>query len=591
MGEQDLNDADRELLDLIDRVALHGETIDTEPTSLEGLAVQLAHSAPQASNDFQSLLLSRLQVEPQARVPQTIIATTDLTKKDQKSTRVSRPQVLHPALAKVPARSTGYMTTRGRGRYAQLATGMVGLVFMVSILVAMVAMLNQRVHVGNGLQPPLGVPTPARASSAIATLYPSATATGSTATTIPTTMAIVVPTEGSTLSKSPTPVPTYIYNSPTPVPDCGLVWSTVPISSSGALRGVAAVSANDVWAVGHTFESPKANLIQHWDGAKWSSMPTPRTGSGDNLLYAVAALAPDDVWAVGQYGSAPIQTLTLHWNGKAWKIVSSPDIQGSDSTLAAIAAISENDVWAAGSSYSPGIGTLVPGVQRKSSPLLEHWNGHAWSIVATPAVAEQSSLSAIAAIATSDIWAGGSTSTCDAQYPDWCTSKSFFLHWNGRSWAQYSGPLPEGIFSMGGMAAVSSNDVWAAGSAWSGDPDVNDVILHWDGNTWSRATELQGGTNGGLRAMTALSGHDVWAIGGAIDPIITHWNGNEWVPVFLPPKKPSSAVWEGGLYAVDAISPTDMWAVGGFYLNEGRDQAALVLHYTNVPCNTVTPGK
>jgi hypothetical protein len=63
--------------------------------------------------------------------------------------------------------------------------------------------------------------------------------------------------------------------------------------------GIAAVSASDVWVVGEDEPSnTPQTLIQHWDGASWSLVPSPNSATG-GYLAAVAALSSTNVWAVG----------------------------------------------------------------------------------------------------------------------------------------------------------------------------------------------------------------------------------------------------------------------------------------------------
>src|SRR5438876_773994 len=48
----------------------------------------------------------------------------------------------------------------------------------------------------------------------------------------------------------------------------------------------------------------------------WSIVPSPDLGSYSNNLYGVAAVAANEVWAVGFYANQGYyQTLTEHWNG------------------------------------------------------------------------------------------------------------------------------------------------------------------------------------------------------------------------------------------------------------------------------------
>ena len=115
---------------------------------------------------------------------------------------------------------------------------------------------------------------------------------------------------------------------------------------------MAVISASDVWAVGYSGDpsyTPLQTLTEHWNGTNWSiiSSPSPGTYNG-NVLNAVAAISANDVWAVGWYQSGPTGqeggALTMHWDGTRWTVISNP----SRWTLHGVTAISSNDVWAVG---------------------------------------------------------------------------------------------------------------------------------------------------------------------------------------------------------------------------------------------------
>ena len=94
------------------------------------------------------------------------------------------------------------------------------------------------------------------------------------------------------------------------------------------LNAVAAVSAHNIWAVGYSISgSGEQPLIEHWDGTKWSILPSPNSGpTADDALDGVTAISPNNVWAVGSNmntGSTPGQSLIEHWDGVQWSIVSS----------------------------------------------------------------------------------------------------------------------------------------------------------------------------------------------------------------------------------------------------------------------------
>jgi hypothetical protein len=244
----------------------------------------------------------------------------------------------------------------------------------------------------------------------------------------------------------------------------GSSWTIVPSPRPGYnrwLSGVVALSASDVWAVGTYGQSVSGlahfrTLALHWNGTKWTRVTSPRPGghSANSRLFGVAAVSPRSVWAVGTYtGSHPgsTRTLTLHWNGQQWKQVASPNVRGRGNELSAVAAVGRNDVWAVGG----------PGDGRRGQPLAEHWTGHRWQIVPVhsgyPNYNTQN-LTSIAALAGNNIWAAG-------QHQDGTEShRTLCEHWDGKTWATMPSPNPAPDNWFSGIAGASSMDVWAVGT-------------------------------------------------------------------------------------------------------------------------------
>src|SRR5260221_4329072 len=106
----------------------------------------------------------------------------------------------------------------------------------------------------------------------------------------------------------------------------GTQWSIVsganlPHANTSALDGVTAISSDNVWATG-SYAGPNAglSLVEHWDGTQWSVVPSPNVGQSDGLS-SVAAVSPNDIWAVGGFFVAqgqPPQPLIEHWDGTQW---------------------------------------------------------------------------------------------------------------------------------------------------------------------------------------------------------------------------------------------------------------------------------
>ena len=79
----------------------------------------------------------------------------------------------------------------------------------------------------------------------------------------------------------------------------------MPPRGSG-LYAVTAISPTNAWAVGSQTASTGAEVTftLHWNGRTWSEIPSPNpsdAASAQNELRSVAAVSPDNVWAVGMY--------------------------------------------------------------------------------------------------------------------------------------------------------------------------------------------------------------------------------------------------------------------------------------------------
>jgi hypothetical protein len=152
---------------------------------------------------------------------------------------------------------------------------------------------------------------------------------------------------------------------------------------SNRLLGVAATSPTNAWAVGFyenrhclnpscsTYKSFPQTLILHWNGKAWNiqKSPNPAGSYHSNLLRGVAATSPSNAWAVGSQRGQP---LILHWDGKTWKVQKSPKLASSylSNFLRGVAATSAGNAWT--------VGSATQNTARQQTFAL-HWNGSAWS--------------------------------------------------------------------------------------------------------------------------------------------------------------------------------------------------------------------
>jgi hypothetical protein len=186
----------------------------------------------------------------------------------------------------------------------------------------------------------------------------------------------------------------------------GTTWSVIPgpavkAGQTLSLHSIAATSHKDLWVTGSggpVFFS----IVSHFDGQKFTNVPFPLSGAS---LGGIAAIAPNDAWVVGgQAATATTQsTLTAHWNGQRWTVVPSPNATASD-TLGSVSAISSSDVWAVGCGNFCGFDTGA------GSLLVEHWDGTQWTINPTPAIGNGEVASDIVALPSGDVFVAGTVS-------------------------------------------------------------------------------------------------------------------------------------------------------------------------------------
>jgi hypothetical protein len=110
----------------------------------------------------------------------------------------------------------------------------------------------------------------------------------------------------------------------------GLRWTTqaTPAAAYGEyLHAAAAVSGTLAWAAG----ASGGTLVERWNGGEWRFQVTPDpVYSADPVveLKGIAAASASDAWAVGYAGedfNPDSKTLIEHWNGKSWQIKPSPN--------------------------------------------------------------------------------------------------------------------------------------------------------------------------------------------------------------------------------------------------------------------------
>ena len=351
--------------------------------------------------------------------------------------------------------------------------------------------------------PANSTPTSTFTRTNTATTAPTQTPGGPSATPEPTNTGTNTPTSTVT---SMTATATS-----TPVGRCSPQWSYILSPTTSTLRGVAAVSHYDAWAVGD-------NGIFRWDGAYWNPVAYPSPfGSTSVSFHAVSARQANDVWAAGNYSDGSnTHNIVYHWDGWVWSFLYPADAGGPSGgeldTLEGITAIAADEAYAVGRSLAG------------EDPGIVHCTTGGCSTIHLALIA--SGLLAVDGTGPGDVWAVGYTG-----------STSLIRHYDGTTWQPVSTP---DIGVIRGVTAIAPNDAWAVGDLGA---------IHWDGSSWTQLF-----TTHNIFAVSGRASNDVWAVGATTTGSNRwHWNGTQWSP-------------GGGstmqLNAVSILTANDMWAVG-----------------------------
>jgi len=121
----------------------------------------------------------------------------------------------------------------------------------------------------------------------------------------------------------------------------------------------------------------------------------------------------------------------------------------------------------------------------------------------TPAgLPQQSTLNAVTALTTDDVWAVGS------YYDGFGNDYTLTLHWDGSSWSTVSSPNNGYLNWLSSVSGSEPNDVWAVGSYDDGSFEQT-FTLHWNGAQWSVVDSFSWGDDATLSSVSVFAPNDV----------------------------------------------------------------------------------
>lgn len=285
----------------------------------------------------------------------------------------------------------------------------------------------------------------------------------------------------------------------------GSRWTHTPVPKAGpnfsTLFGVAATH-DRAWAVGVALDSAYHvhSLIEAWDGRAWHVAATPRLGTVRDMLYSAAAVSAHDVWAVGsrQGGNGRFSTLIEHWDGRRWSVVPSPDPGSSGNELFGVAAASRHDVWAVGQRDN----------RRSDTPLVEHWDGRRWTVAPVPSAGLTGSLLQGVAVHGGQVWAVGHSDDGVHQARPLAVHLS-----HGRWTAQLLTRIGSGFSNITGVTIDRGTVWLVGSALDKASGNQLSIVARNSGSGWHRVSAPDPGNGDRVLGGIASAGGRAWAVG------------------------------------------------------------------------------
>jgi hypothetical protein len=285
-----------------------------------------------------------------------------------------------------------------------------------------------------------------------------------------------------------------------------------PVGSHGAsLLAISCVSRTGCVAVGVSYKRPggldSVTLAERWNGSHWSITPTPPAPHlHDGTLDAVSCSSPSSCSATGTYltHGGNSTSVAERWNGRRWSLqelaapVNAHAERGSE-FLSGISCASQAVCTAVGTAFFTGASASIT--------LAERWNGHDWSVQRTPNPSGSlgSALIGVDCTAPSSCYAVGDMTVPSMSSSSPPTQEPLVEHWNGHRWSMQTTPRPSIQLGseLNSISCTSASVCLAAGDGPSG---LATVAESWNRRHWSlsHTPSLSGSSNGffGIACLT-----------------------------------------------------------------------------------------
>jgi hypothetical protein len=333
-------------------------------------------------------------------------------------------------------------------------------------------------------------------------------------------------------------------------------WSVTPSHDVGtfedALFGVSCAATTDCTAVGRDHPTGQAvdTLLEHWDGAKWSVVPSPNPGLPTSGLNGVSCVPGTDFCqAVGTFDSNGTSAGRDHplietREGGTWTVTPNP---GDEPAIL-------NGISCVSPSFCVAVGDDI-NAPPALAPLIETWDGNAWSIDAQGSAAEGTLHGVSCSSATSCIAVGADG------------DGALVETWDGSSWSVT--PVPSGGQDdvLIAVSCADATDCVAVGDGRGASGNLT-LVESWNGITWSRVAGPNSALDdSGLRSVSCAGATDCVAVGHAdMRTLVETWDGQTWT---MNPS-PSAGNADNDLTSVSCADTARCLAVGYASVAPGR---------------------
>ncbi len=321
-----------------------------------------------------------------------------------------------------------------------------------------------------------------------------------------------------------------------------------------SVRDVEIIDENDIWIVGGD------GFAAHWNGAAWTTEPTPPVDDFNVSLENVDADPQGNVWAVGQYynGSKNVTaSFRRAADGGVWTHVPTPSPGPTYNYLWGVEAIGPTEAWAVGEVWLSNSG---------SEFFVLHFDGESWSEFTLPDLpdGQYNNFQGVSSSGPDNVWIVGTSDPV-------LTYEAVFYHYNGETWAPAAGiNQPSNSTSMYDIDVVSPTLAYAVGSQFVTGLGHQTFAMKFDGASWTPMLTPNPGIGWNFLFGVAATDEDhVYATGyhyyGAVnEPITLHWNAgaDTFVGTDMEMVGYSTTAWAAG-----ALPNGDGLAVGtiGYY--------------------------